>query len=361
MRLLSRLTNQAEASAASGANRQVWVSAVETVEIRTAPPPEPGPGEALVRTVAAGICGSDLHTYRRGHAWRDYPIAVGHEVSGIVERVGPGVEDLAPGAAVLLDAVINCGACVYCTTNRRNLCENAEFLSVQRPGGMADAFVAPSRCLRPVPPGLSMTAAAMIEPLSTVVHAVRAVGGVEGKKVVVLGAGTIGLALAMVARVAGAAHVTVTDLVPGKRALATGLGVDRALDAALGADALRDETPSPADVVFDCVSSTVTLETAIALARRGGTIAVVGAAHGKRFEVPLGVLQDDELRILGVSMSLSEDFDEAERLALGDVALDRLVTATLPLERAADAFELAASGEAVKVQLAPNARADSPG
>lgn len=343
------------------ANRQVWIPAVGTVELRTAPPLEPGAGEVLVNTVAAGICGSDLHTYRRGHAWLDYPIAVGHEVSGIVERVGPGVEHLAPGSAVLLDGVLNCGTCVYCTTNRRNLCEHAEFLSVQRPGGMADAFVAPSRCLRPVPTGLSMAAAAMVEPLSTVVHAIRAVGGVEGKKVVVLGAGTMGLALAMVARVSGAAHVTVTDLVPGKRALATSLGVDLALDAALDAQAMRNETPTPTDVVFDCVSSTATLATAIALARRGGTIVVVGAAHGKRFEVPLDVLQDDELRILGVSMSLSEDFDEAERLALGDVPLDRLVTATLPLERAAEAFELASSGEAVKVQLTPDGSAGASG
>jgi 2-desacetyl-2-hydroxyethyl bacteriochlorophyllide A dehydrogenase len=239
-----------------------------------------------------------------------------------------------------------------CTSGRENLCENLGFFGCgYAQGGMADAFTLPADRLYPVPETLDDHAAALIEPLATPVHAVRLAGDVAGASVAVLGAGTIGLLTLAVLRARGAGKVISTDPNPGKRERAAALGADRAIDArtpdAVGQ--VRKALGGSADIVFDCVGVQSSMDQAIAMADKGGTVVVVGVP-AQPVTVPLPIVQDHQIRIQGSATYLPEDFSEsADLLRTGAVKAADFVTATRPLAQVAEAFELASSGNHVKV------------
>jgi 2-desacetyl-2-hydroxyethyl bacteriochlorophyllide A dehydrogenase len=334
--------------------RQAVLAAPGEVLVEDGPVPEPGPGELRVRAEAVGICGSDLHALAGHHPFIDLPVVPGHEAAGVVDAVGEGVDAFAPGDRVLLEPNLVDGTCLYCRTGRYNLCEHLQVVGCQTAGALAEAFVAPAGRFHRVPEGMTMTEAAMVEPLSTATHAVRVAGGVDGRVVAVLGAGSIGLLTLLAARAGGAAAVAVTDPLEAKRSTAASLGADLAVDptAADAVERIRSGLPWRPDVVFDCVASQSSLDQAIALALKGGTVVVVGVPRGP-VQVPLPLIQDRELRIQGTAMYVREDVEEAVALiAGGRVPAGRLVTAQYGLEDAADAFRAAGSGH-VKVHLAP--------
>ncbi|MEV0568732.1 alcohol dehydrogenase catalytic domain-containing protein [Dactylosporangium sp. NPDC050588] len=331
---------------------QVWITGPETVEVRRVPVPEPGPGEVLVATAYAGICGSDLHTLRRGHPWLPYPIRPGHEASGLTVAVGAGVTAFAPGDPVYLRPAVACGDCFYCGRGKENLCVNLVGIGSHRPGAFADAFTVPVAALARVPGGVSLTAAAMIEPLATAVHATGIAGPLSGATVAILGGGSIGQSVLLAARAAGAAAVVVTDPVPGKRDLASGLGATATFDPAGPAlsAGIRTALDGRPDVVFDCVASAASLGDAVDLATRGGRVVVVGVGHGP-LTVAIETIQDQEVSVAGSAMYLPADFAAAERLVAAGGAVERLVTATRPLTDARAALAAAGAGADVKIQL----------
>ena len=218
---------------------------------------------------------------------------------------------------------------------------------------MADLFTLPADRLHRVPDDLSGAAAALIEPLSTPVHAVRLAGDVRGRAVAVLGAGTIGLLVLHVLRAQGAGRVVVTDVRPGTRERAVRLGADAAVDAAAPdvVERVRAELGESADVVVDCVAVESTLQAAIGMASKGGTVVVVGVPSSD-VRVPLAVVQDHQIRIQGSATYLPEDYaDAVALLRAGAVPAAGLVTELDGLDSAAEAFALSASGERVKVVL----------
>jgi threonine dehydrogenase-like Zn-dependent dehydrogenase len=239
-----------------------------------------------------------------------------------------------------------------CRSGRENLCENLKFFGCGYPqGGMADYFTLAANRLHAVPPELDDQTAALIEPLSTPVHAVRLAGDVTGRSVAVLGAGTIGLFTLAVLRAHGAGTVVVTDPNEGKRSRALALGADFAVDAR-GPDVVgevRGVLGGSADIVFDCVAIQSSLDQAIAMADKGGTVVVVGVPAAA-VTVPLPIIQDHQIRIQGSATYLPVDYAEsAALLSAGTVRKADFVTATRPLEAVAEAFELASSGQHVKV------------
>jgi 2-desacetyl-2-hydroxyethyl bacteriochlorophyllide A dehydrogenase len=320
--------------------------AVETADI-----PAPAPNEALIRTLVAGVCGSDLHAAHGRHPFVALPYRPGHEVVGVVETTG-SAEGITPGQRVTVAPYLPCWACKMCTTGRENLCENLGFFGCgYSQGGMADYFTLPADRLFPVPETLDDHAAALIEPLSTPVHAVRLAGDVAGRSVAVLGAGTIGLLTLAVLRAHGAGKVTSTDPNPGKRARAAALGADATIDAGTPdvAGQVRSALGGSADIVFDCVAVQSSMDQAIAMADKGGTVVVVGVPAAP-VTVPLPIVQDHQIRVQGSATYLPEDFREsADLLRTGAVKAADFVTATRPLAQVAEAFELAASGKHVKV------------
>jgi L-iditol 2-dehydrogenase len=335
--------------------RQALIAAPGKVEMIEAGTPEPGPGEVRVAGAAVGICGSDVHALAGEHPWIDLPVVPGHEVAGTVDAIGDGVSDLSPGERVLLEANLVCRRCMYCISARYNLCESLEVVGCQTTGGMADAFVAPADRFHRVPEGMEMADAVLVEPLATVTHALRLVGGVDQASVAVLGAGSIGMLALLAARAAGASEIAVTDPVAHKRARALELGADLALDPRDDevVVAVRAGLSRRPDIVFDCVASQGSFDQATALALKGGTIAVIGVPrHGIRFELPL--LQDRELRVQGVAMYVGEDVERAIDLVRARrVRSADLVTATFPLADAPAAFDAARSAEHVKVVVTP--------
>ncbi|MCM4080771.1 zinc-dependent alcohol dehydrogenase [Paractinoplanes hotanensis] len=325
-------------------NRQAVVTAPGVVELRRAAALTPARGEAVVRMRMVGICGSDVHAVHGRHPFVSLPYSPGHEIVGVVES---------DGRRVVVEPIMSCGHCKYCLDGRYNLCATMAFFGCTTAfGGLADRFAVPADRLVPVPDELSDLHAVLIEPLSTPVHAVRLAGpDLTGRTVAVLGAGTIGLLTLAAARHAGASRIAVSDLSPDKRELALELGADSVHDAAapgLVRD-IRDDLGTSADVVFDCVAVQSTVDQAIAIAVKGGTVMIVGVPAAP-VTVPLPQIQDLQVRLQGSATYTREDIDQAiALLAAGAVDPARIVTARYPLDEIDEAFAAASSGRHVKV------------
>lgn len=333
--------------------RQLVISSPGVVELREAETPEPGPGEVRVLTRAVGICGSDLHALAGAHPFIVLPCVPGHEVVGVIGKTGDGVTGLEAGMRVILEPNLVCGRCPYCRAGRYNICQQLKVVGCQTAGAMADAFTAPASRFHPVPDSLTDAQAALVEPLSTAVHAVRMAGDLAGADVAVLGAGTIGLLTLVAAIRAGARAVAVSEPRDSKRQRALRLGATFCADPLIAdpVPPIREALGGHADVTFDCVSSQASTGQAIRLAENGGTVMVVGVA-AKDVTVPLPIIQDREIRLAGSAMYVREDVLRAiELMADGVVPAGELVTATVPLADGAQAFKRAASGDEVKVHL----------
>ncbi len=251
------------------------------VRIEQIPIPRIGPGEVLVRIKAALTCGTDLKVYRQGfHARMIVPPAVfGHELAGIVEDVGEGVESFTPGMRVVSANSGPCNQCFYCERHLANLCEDLQFIN----GAYAEFIKIPERIVRQnlliLPDNLSFNEAALVEPLACVLRATEETGIVEGDTVVVIGMGPIGLMFVQVLKSLGAKVIAA-----GKRAnqlaLAARMGADHVLDSTHSnvVEQVRKITNGRrgADVVVEAVGTTETWQQAMGMVRRGGTINLFG-------------------------------------------------------------------------------------
>ncbi len=324
------------------------------VEVTEAPTPAPGPGEVLVRTVVAGVCGSDTHAWHGRHPFVTLPYAPGHEVCGVVA----GGSALPLGTRVTVEPDLPCWECKQCRAGRQNICENLRFFGCAHDqGGMADYFTIDVRRLHVVPDDLDWPTAALIEPLSTPVHAIRLAGDVRDRAVAILGAGTIGLLMLRVARAHGARRIVLTARSAANRERALAFGADAAVDASApdAVEQVRAALGESADVVFDCVAGQSTTRQAIGLATKGGTVVVVGVPAGE-VSVPLHLVQDSQLRIQGSATYLPEDYADAIALLRdGVVTAGEFVTAVRPLADTAAAFRDADSGAHIKVLVTTEA------
>jgi L-iditol 2-dehydrogenase len=326
--------------------RRVVVTS-DGVEVVPAAVPAPGAGEVLVRTLLAGVCGSDTHALHGQHPFIELPYMPGHEVVGVLAETG---------RRVVVEPYLPCWECKQCRAGRQNLCERLRFFGCAHDqGGMAEWFTIDTRRLHAVPDELDDRTAALIEPLATPVHAVRLAGDVRDRTVAILGAGTIGLLMLRVARAHGARRVVMTARSPQRRERALRFGADAAVDAsAAGAvEQVRAALGESADVAFDCVGEQSTLEQAIGMANKGGTVVVIGVpAHA--VTIPLPLIQDSQIRIQGTATYLPEDYTEAMRLLRdGVVTAEEFVTAVRPLAEAAEAFADAENGRNIKVLIRP--------
>lgn len=314
------------------------------ISIEERPLPRPGPGEAVVRVEYCGICGSDIHAFRTGM----YPpgLVIGHEFAGVVTEVGDPAAGCGAGALpvtgtrVTGNSVLGCGVCPQCTTGRANLCDGGLVLGVTVDGAMAEYAVAPLTSLVELPEGLSLRLAALAEPYSIAVHAVRLSGLVPGDAVVVQGAGPIGLCVAQVARIAGATRVIVTETRPSRAAVAARLGADQVIDPSTVNPFSRvDELTGGrgADVAFECVGIPETVQQAGGLVRKGGTVVLAGIAD-LPVEMDFLGLINREVRIVTAFCNAADDFARAVRLlAGGAVAAEPLITREIPLAGVVDA------------------------
>lgn len=317
--------------------------------------PSPQPGEALVKVRVCGMCGSDLHAYEGTQPFFRYPEVPGHEVVGEVVEVNPRLggplrlpgrpisEGLAVGERIALDPAMPCGACFPCARGRYNCCENMRVLGVHAPGALAEFFVAPAECLHRVPPALSDDLAVLAEPLSIGVQASNR-GRIEaGDSVLVIGAGTIGLCVMLVARGRGA-RVAMTDLSAARREKALQMGAEAALDPR--EEGFRErlaefaQASGPA-VVVEAVGTPATAAQALDLVVAAGRVVMLGLIS-EPITMPGNIMVKKELDFIGSRLHGGTLPEALKLVAEGTVDVAPLITHRFSLDDATDALRLMA-------------------
>ncbi|WP_431280609.1 L-idonate 5-dehydrogenase [Humitalea sp. 24SJ18S-53] len=341
--------------------RALFIHAAHDLRVEADNPGPPGPGQVLVRIGAAGICGSDLHYFHAGGfgAMRlRQPMVLGHEVAGTVAEIGAGVTGVAIGDKVAVNPSLPCGMCKFCLGGAPNHCLDMRFFgsAMRMPhvhGAFREALVCEAARCVVLPPGMHLTLAAFAEPLAVCLHAAAQAGPLLGRRVLVTGAGPIGVLTAAVARLGGAAEVVVTDLMAAPLVFATRMGATRTI-------ALHDEPDALAgyhadkghfDVVFEASGSGSALAGAIEAARPGATIVQMGL--GDDITLPLSRLVAKEITLRGTFRFHAEFAAAVDVLARGAINPMPMVTAVFRLDQAEEAFALASDrAKAMKVQLA---------
>ena len=326
--------------------RALRLDALSTLSYVDVPVPTPGPDEVLVAVGACGICGSDIHGFDGTSGRRIPPVIMGHEAAGHVVSAGSDVDAWKAGDRVVFDPTVFCGACPACLAGRSNLCEQravvgASYPGVRRDGAFADFVVVPGRSLVAIPDDLTFERAAFAEPLAVALHAVACAGNVTGMSVVVVGTGVIGLLVIQVLRAGGAERIVGIDLDTTRLEHARELGADvtfRADEEQLARKVVEATGGKGADVVIEAVGISVTIQTSIACARRGGRVVLVGNVT-PIVDVPLQAIVTGELSLVGVCAFAGELGRSVELLATGAVTADSLVSAVAPLAEGARWFE----------------------
>ena len=340
--------------------RAVVIHAPKDLRIDSFPDAVPGPGEVRVRIANGGICGSDLHYYHHGGFGTvriQQPMALGHEIAGVVAAVGAGVTDFAEGTRVAVNPSLPCGHCAYCREGLRNQCLDMRFMgsAMRNPhvqGGFREFVTVDASQVFPIAPTLSLAEAAMAEPLSVCLHAAHQAGSLLGKRVLVTGCGPIGALSVLVARYGGAAEIVATDIADAPLAVAGTLGATHALNVARDQAALEPWRAGKGtfDVLFEASGNQAALRGALEVMRPGGVIVQLGL--GGEMTLPLNTLVTKELQLRG-TFRFDREFELAVRL-MGEGLIDvkPLISASLPFESAVEAFELASDrSRAMKVQL----------
>jgi len=345
--------------------RAAVLLAAKRIQLQSAPIPELKPGMVVLRVRRAGICGSDLHYFDHGCCGAfvpTRPFILGHEFAGEVAAIGEGVNTVRVGARVTANPARACGVCDYCKGGRGNLCRQTIMLgsaSTTPPtdGAFAEFVTVRANQCHLLPPGMDDATGAMLEPFAVALHAVKRAGVVSGRRVLVTGGGPIGLLVAMIAKMFGAAPVALSDILETRRETARKLGVDATVNPASPklAEEVRETIGDGFDVVFEASGAKAALRQTFDLVRPGGTIVQIGTLGTADIPLPANQLMVREINFVG-SMRYGNVFEEAIRLVeTGRINLRGLISGVLPLAEVDQAMRLASEkNTALKVQLEIN-------
>jgi len=303
--------------------------------------PRPGPGQVLVQVRRIGVCGSDIHAYYGKHPYIRCPIVQGHEFAGRITEVGPDVRNLGAGDDVTAMPQLVCGQCYPCRHGNYHICNSLKVIGCQAEGAAQEFLAVDQDLVVKLPAGMDYDSGAMVEPVAVGAHAVGRLGSVEGKKVLVLGAGPIGNLTAQAVRGLGAAAVAISDLSDFRLEVARACGIPHAVNPAkrdLASSVREAFGPDGADAILECVGVEETVGQAISLARKGTDIVIVGV-FGEKPRVDIGLVQDKELRLIGTLMYKAGDYRTAiDLVQSGRVVLKPLLTGHFPFEQYPDAY-----------------------
>lgn len=325
--------------------RAAMLTGLKQVAIQEMSAPTPGPGEVLVRVTHVGVCGSDVHYWKHGRigdAVIQHPYVVGHEVAGEVEALGPGVEapDLAPGTPVAIEPGIPCFQCPACRAGLPHCCPHVRFFGTPPvPGAFCDKVVTEPSCLVPLPDGVSLEAAAVVEPLGVAVHAVNISSLKPGMKVGVFGMGPVGLLTLQVALAGGAVPVYGTERIPERISAARAMGADTVLDpdGEPAGPRIAAETGG-LDLVFEAAGDPAAVNDGFAALKPGGTLVIIGIPDPGPSGIDFHVARRKELSVIFSRRSNFETHQCLRLLEKNRVTTDGLVTHRFPLEELQDAF-----------------------
>jgi L-idonate 5-dehydrogenase len=324
--------------------------------------PELLPGMVLLRIKRVGICGSDLHYFEHGYCGSfipSQPFILGHELTAEVAVNNDVPTSIQTGSRVTVNPARACGFCNYCKSGRSNLCPNTIMLgsgSTNPPtnGAMAEYVMVRADQCHLLPDEMDDGLGAMIEPLAVALHAVKRVGSVGGKTVLITGGGTIGLLTALTAKAFGAVPVAISDIVSERRACATEAGVDLSLDPAEKnlTEKVKEIIGDGFDVIFEASGSRYALRQAFDLVKPGGMIVQIGTLGNEDIPLPANMVMAKEIQFVG-SFRYGNVFDEAIKLVTSKrIDLSPFITGLLPFHDFNKAMALASDKvHALKVQL----------
>lgn len=330
--------------------KAVVVHGKDDLRVEEVPDPRCGPKDVLVRLEWGGICGSDISYWKNGASGTAVlkdPLILGHEVAGRIAEIGADVDrrthDIHTGDAVTLHPATLVGdhTMPRAIADRTNLWPEVRYFGSaafqpHEQGGFAEYRVVRPDQIRPLPSTVSTKAGALAEPLGVALHAVARAGDIDGRRVLVNGAGPIGVLCAAAAHAAGAAHVTVTDVADGPLAIARAMGADAIVNVATGG-----ALPAEVDVTFEASGVPATLGPVIAATRRGGTLVQVGNLPGGEVSAVLGNIVTREIEFRGSYRFVDEITDAVAQMARG-LDVRPLMTHEFDIDDAAEAFAVAA-------------------
>jgi len=341
--------------------RAALITGTREVEIREFPEPTPTAGGVVVDVAYCGICGTDLHAYTSGRDYR--PSICGHEWTGTVSAIGRDVQRYSEGDRVIVAVPPPCGRCEACEAELPAYCITALNFALGRDpdapehGGFAPRIAVNQDRIVAAHPDLSFETLAQVEPVTVSLHAVRRSGIVEGQTAVIQGAGPVGLTTLQCVAAAGAGNIVVIEPGDARRALATSLGATHVATPDGASELILSLTNGlGADIVYECVGAPTTVQSAVELARRGGSMCLIGLAHGDVSINPSTWLRK-EITVTSALAYLHEEFEMTmNMIANGEIQVDALHTSTTRLDGLGSTLDELASGtsDQTKVLLNPN-------
>lgn len=328
-------------------------------ETKELPSHELSENEVLIKVAACGICGTDVHIYHgdKGSASVTPPVILGHELSGIVEKIGSAVKNVSIGDHVTVDPNRYCGKCHYCKIGKKQLCTSLYATGVNENGGFAEyCYVRDEQCFK-VSKELPLKYAAMTEPLACCLHGIDRAKIRQGDTVCVIGGGAIGLLMVQLAKLSGASVVILSEPVEMRRKIGLQVGADYAInpkscnlpdeiEKILGIDGV--------DVVIECIGNLIATSQAFAASKRGTTVLLFSVPKaGAKYELDMGEVYQKELNIIG-SMINPDTHERACRLiSTGKINLEHIITHSFPVDKVEDAIKMQMSDESIKVIVEP--------
>lgn len=320
------------------------------------PVPTPEHNQVLIKVMACGICGTDIHIFS-GLYDAAFPLIPGHECSGEVVEIGSEVKNLKIGDRIVVDPNVPCGYCSFCQSGRIHLCKNLKPFGVFRDGGFAQYAVIEESNVLKIPDSLSFEEGALIEPVSCCIRGIQMARFKLGDTCLIHGAGAIGLLNMQLAKKAGASFVIISDPIPQRRALAKKLGADIVVDPQEGGinsrlKAILEDGP---DVVMECAGKTLLVEQSVYQVKRGGIVVAFGCCPPNEYaKISPDYLNNNEITVCG---SFNNPFTSHAAISVimsGSIDVQSIISHVFPLSKYEEAFSMFGKDQAMKILILPN-------
>ena len=336
--------------------RMAMVKTAGKAELIECEVPRIGPEEVLIAVKAASICGGDLHIFKGKHPSAPLPMSLGHEMSGEVIEIGSAVTTVQVGTRVTVEPVIACGHCLPCQSGLYGYCDNLSYHYRKGQGALTDYFVVNQSNVYLLPSYLSEEAGALIEPLAVAVHAVKRAKIGLNDKVVIIGAGPIGILIAAVCKIAGAKQIIISDIIDARLQTAKIMGATRIVNSLHESilDVVKSVTGGRGiGKSFECAGREETFIQAMRCLCKGGTATMVGIFEQPTIQIPASIFVAQEIIVQG-SQGYCWDFDTAIALT-ESIDLNKMVSHIFPLAEIDKAMNTALDpvAKAVKIVLKP--------
>ncbi|MDQ7734117.1 Zn-dependent oxidoreductase [Halomonas sp. SpR1] len=318
------------------------VKAPHDYQVADVEPPKVAAGEALVRVAFAGICGSDMHIIHGDNAFVRFPRITGHEFAGVVEAVGEGVLDVAVGDRVCVDPVISCGECYPCRIGRPNVCSSLEVIGVHRDGGFEEFVAVPAANVHPLPEHIGLDAAALVEPYTIAANVLARMQPHPGDRLMILGAGVIGLTILQMALAKGIEEVIVTDVINERLVAAKQLGATQVFNSReqdVEKEVLALTQGEGVPLIADAACVPALLPQMLRLASPAGRIGLLGFSVQPSDLVQLEVIKK-ELTLVGSRLNNRKFPEVLKLMASGQLDPLALVSHRLPLSDMPNAIDM---------------------